>query len=427
MSTDSSPEPEPSPDPRLRYIIFFDALSSVAWQMCMTSPLVLFMRALDAPALALGLLAGLNPLMSVLQIPASRFLERVGHRRLMMFGWTLRTVVFAPMIALPLVAESIGKPLTVILVLLIVAAFTMLRAIAVVAWLPWMAALIPPKQRGEFLARDRFFMNVTSLCGLALSGVLLAQGSSFDYAEVFLVGEIAAFVSLIFLKRIPAPAVVESAHTAVVSPRPGMRSVLRDAKFRRLVTFAALAQVINLGAGAFVTVYARTRIGLPDSILLWLSAGASLLVIFSMAFVRSRLDRLGSKPFLWVTLGWWTTAVIAWAVLAASGAPIGIFIAPLLLVVTECFAWLFELFNTRLTMNTLATPDNNATSFAFYSVIVNVAAGIAPIVFGAVLDALAKFRLPVGALQFDNYTALFALQLTILALAALALRRVRNA
>jgi len=430
MSTDPAPEPESRPDPRLRYIIFFDSLSSVAWQMCMTSPLVLFMRSLDAPALALGLLAGLNPLMSVLQIPASRFLERVGHRRLMMFGWTLRTVVFAPMIALPFFADAIGKPLTVVLVLLIIAAFTMLRSIAVVAWLPWMAALLPPQQRGEFLARDRFFMNITSLCGLALSGVLLAQGSPYDYAEVFLVGEIAAFVSLLFLKRIPSPNTTTPATTANragAAPRPSMRTVLRDPKFRKLVTFAALAQVINLGAGAFVTVYARTRIGLADSILLWLSAGASLLVILAMAFVRSRLDRLGSKPFLWVTLGWWTTAVVAWALLAASGASIGIFVAPLLLVVTECFAWLFELFNTRLTMNTLATPDNNATAFAFYSVIVNVAAGVAPIVFGAVLDALTNVRLPAGPLSFDNYTALFALQLLVLALAALALRRVRNA
>ena len=43
------------------------------------------------------------------------------------------------------------------------------------------------------------------------------------------------------------------------------------------------------------------------------------------------------------------------------------------------------------------------------------------------LDGLNGFQLPVGALRFDNYTALFALELVVLALAALALRRVRNA
>jgi len=296
----------------------------------------------------------------------------------------------------------------------------------VVAWLPWMSALIPAQQRGEFLARDRFFMNITALLGLALSGLLLAQGSPYDYAEVFLVGEIAAFASLFFLNRIPTPQ-RKPAATSAPAARPSVRAVLRNPAFRRLVSFAALAQIMNLGAGAFVTVYARTRIGLADSTLLWLSAGASLLVIASMAWVRSRLDRIGSKPFLAVTLSWWTTAVVAWAMLAATGTPLSIFIAPLLLVVSECFAWLFELFNTRLTMNTLATTDDNATAFAANSVIVNVTAGVAPIVFGAVLDALRGFSLPLGPLTLDNYTALFALELVVLALAARALRHVRNA
>lgn len=434
MSTDfvlaPEPRPDPQPDPRLRNIILFDSLSTVAWQMCMTSPLVLFMRSLDAPALALGLLAGLNPLMSVLQLPMSRFVARIGHRRLMLFGWGARTLVFTPMIVLPFVADSIGKPVAVILVLVMIAAFTMLRAIAVVAWMPWMSALIPAGQRGAFLARDRFFMNITSLIGLALSALLLTQGSRYDYAEVFLVGELASLASLYFLNRIPSPQRKPS-DSVGSSPQPSMRTSLRAAlhnpAFRRLVTFAALAQIMNLGAGAFVTVYARTRIGLADSTLLWLSAGASLLVIASMAWVRSRLDRIGSKPFLAVTLSWWTTAVVAWAMLAATGTSLSIFIAPLLLVVSECFAWLFELFNTRLTMNTLATTDDNATAFAANSVIVNVTAGVAPIVFGAVLDALRGFSLPLGPLTLDNYTALFALELVVLALAARALRHVRNA
>jgi MFS-type transporter involved in bile tolerance (Atg22 family) len=203
--------------------------------------------------------------------------------------------------------------------------------------------------------------------------------------------------------------------------------VLRIQPFRRLILFSALAQIVNLGAGAFVTVYARTRVGLSDSNLLWLSAGASLLVMIGMTLVRSRLDRLGSKPFLWITLGWWTTALLTWLTIAATGTTLAPLIAPLLLIVTESFAWMFELFNMRLAMNTLASPDNSATGFAVYSVVVNVAAGIAPIAFGALLDTLRFVTVQVGSLLFDNYTALFVIELGIVALAAMALRRVRNA
>lgn len=416
-------------DKRLQNIYWFDAFSSMSWQMCLTSPLVLFMRALGAPALALGLLAGLNPLMSVLQLPMSRHVTRIGHRKLMQFGWTVRTMVITPLIVLPLTADAIGRPLTVALMLVMIAIFTMLRSVAVVAWLPWMASLVPAESRGAFLSRGRFFMNVTSLIGLGLSGLLLAQGNLWDYSEVFLIGVLAAYVSVFFLTRIPSPKQTDAAASApLASPPPGgMREVLRIQPFRRLILFSALAQIVNLGAGAFITVYARTRVGLSDSNLLWLSAGASLLVMIGMTLVRSRLDRLGSKPFLWITLGWWTTALLTWLILAATGTGLAPLIAPVLLIVTESFAWMFELFNMRLAMNTLAAPDNSATGFAVYSVIVNVVAGVAPITFGAVLDALRTVTIQAGSLRFDNYTALFVIELGIVALAALALKRVRNA
>lgn len=420
-------------DKRLQNIYWFDAFSSMSWQMCLTSPLVLFMRALGAPALALGLLAGLNPLMSVLQLPMSRHVTRIGHRKLMQFGWTVRTMVITPLIVLPLTVDTIGRPLTIALVLAMIAIFTMLRSVAVVAWLPWMASLVPADSRGAFLSRGRFFMNVTSLIGLGLSGLLLAQGNLWDYSEVFLIGVLAAYVSVFFLTRIPSPkqappaAAATGADAAPVNTSPaGLREVLRIPPFRRLILFSALAQIVNLGAGAFITVYARTRVGLSDSNLLWLSAGASLLVMIGMTLVRSRLDRLGSKPFLWITLGWWTTALLTWLILAATGTGLAPLIAPVLLIVTESFAWMFELFNMRLAMNTLAAPDNSATGFAVYSVIVNVVAGVAPITFGAVLDALRTVSIRAGSLRFDNYTVLFMIELGIVALAALALKRVRN-
>jgi Major Facilitator Superfamily len=425
-------------DKQLQNIYWFDAFSSMSWQMCLTSPLVLFMRALGAPALALGLLAGLNPLMSVLQLPMSRHVTRIGHRRLMQFGWTARTIVITPLIVLPLAADTLGRPLTIALVLSMIAVFTILRSVAVVAWLPWMASLVPAESRGAFLSRGRFFMNVTSLAGLGLSAILLAQSNLHDYSEVFLIGVLAAYISIFFLTRIPStrqaqpapasPAPETANSVAAYPPAPAsLREVLRIQPFRRLILFSALAQIVNLGAGAFVTVFARTRVGLSDSNLLWLSAGASLLVMIGMTLVRSRLDRLGSKPFLWITLGWWTTALLTWLTIAATGTTLAPLIAPVLLIVTESFAWMFELFNMRLAMNTLASPDNSATGFAVYSVVVNVAAGIAPITFGALLDTLRFVTVQAGSLLFDNYTALFAIELGIVALAALALRRVRNA
>ncbi len=420
---------EPTRTGQHRSIFWFDALSTMAWQMCLTSPLILFMRELGAPALALGLLTGLNPLLTLLQLPMARRVQTSGHRRLMLFGWTTRTVVITPLVALPWLADSLGRSVTIVIVLALVALFMCLRSVAVVAWMPWISALIPAKTRGAFLARDRFFMTITTLVGLGLSGLLLTGTHIGNYAWVFLIGTAAAYGSLYFLARIPEPQAQAPEKAAAHSDNKSATLIRRAFalhSFRRLVLFAAPAQAVNVGAAAFVTVFARTRAGLTDSTLLWLTAGSSLLVMAAMAWVRDRLDRHGSKPFLWITLGWWAAAAMGWLLIGAAGSSGASAIAAVLIVVSNAFAWLFEVFTMRLMMNTITSETTDTTIFAVYSVVVNMIAGAAPILLGALLDGLRAFEARPAGLHIDNYSVLFALLLAMIAIAASALRNVRN-
>ena len=419
---------EPAITGQHRSIFWFDALSTMAWQMCLTSPLVLFMRELGAPALALGLLTGLNPLLTLLQLPTARRVQTSGHRRLMLFGWTTRTIVITPLVALPWLADGLGRSVTVVVILALVAIFMCLRSVAVVAWMPWISALIPSKTRGAFLARDRFFMTITTLVGLGISGLLLTGTHIGNYAWVFLIGTSAAYGSLYFLVRIPEPQPQPPGAAAHSDNKSAtlVRRAFAMPSFRSLVLFAAPAQAVNVGAAAFVTVFARTRAGLTDSALLWLTAGSSLLVMASMAWMRNRLDRYGSKPFLWITLGWWATAALSWLLIGATGISVAPTIAAVLIVVSNAFAWLFEVFTMRLMMNTITAETSDATIFAVYSVVVNLLAGAAPILLGALLDGLRTFEVRPAGLHIDNYSVLFALVLAMIAVAASALRSVRN-
>lgn len=420
---------EPAITSQHRNIFWFDALSTMSWQMCLTSPLILFMRELGAPALALGLLTGLNPLLTLLQLPMARRVQTSGHRRLMLFGWTTRTIIITPLVALPWLADSLGRSVTVALVLALVAAFMCLRSVAVVAWMPWISALIPSKTRGAFLARDRFFMTITTLAGLGISGLLLTGTHISNYAWVFLIGTSAAYGSLYFLARIPEPQ-PRTPESAEAHSNNRSAALIRRAfampSFRRLVLFAAPAQAVNVGTAVFVTVFARTRAGLTDSTLLWLTAGSSLLVMAAMAWMRNRLDHYGSKPFLWITLGWWAAAALGWLLIGATGTLAAPVLAALLIVVSNAFAWLFEVFAMRLMMNTITAETRDATIFAVYSVVVNLIAGAAPILLGALLDALRAFDARPAGLRIDNYSVLFALVLAMIAFAASALRGVRN-
>ena len=74
----------------------FQAFNAVSWQICLGSPLILFARELGAPAVVLGLLAGLAPLTSMLQLLVAPHAERIGYRRLLLSGWSARvtTLIF---------------------------------------------------------------------------------------------------------------------------------------------------------------------------------------------------------------------------------------------------------------------------------------------------------------------------------------------
>ncbi len=68
--------------PQIRYVYLFQAFNSISWQMCLAGPLILFARELGASALALGILAGLTPLASIVQMPFAQRAERIGYKRL---------------------------------------------------------------------------------------------------------------------------------------------------------------------------------------------------------------------------------------------------------------------------------------------------------------------------------------------------------
>jgi MFS family permease len=418
-------------DPRLAKLpaniessYWFQATSSMNWQMCMGSTLVLFVRELGASALVLGILGGITPLTSTLQLPMSQRVERIGYRKLMLSGWTARTFLLMPLAVLPLLVPAIVSAHTAIaIVLMLVFGFSVLRGLSMVSWLPWMSALVPKAERGAYLSRDRFFLSVAVVIGLLISGAFLVSHSSLiPYTAVFTIGIAAGLASLVFLSRVPDPSIARlrsyaasstsspTAQPTQAAARQSWSSLFQDQRYRRLVVYSSLIQIISVGNVSFITVFARERAGIPDGIVLWLAAGASLAGALALQFMRPRIDRIGSKPFMWAALAWWAIAFVMWALLASGVVPVGgALLAGLLLVVTGFFATGHEMAMTRITMNIAGAKAASAQYFALNSVAASLAAGVSPIVWGALLDVL-------RAAPVNNYVVFFGLNLLVVAM-----------
>jgi MFS family permease len=67
----------------------------------------------------------------------------------------------------------------------------------------------------------------------------------------------------------------------------------------------------------------------------------------------------------------------------------------------------FNLAHAQLMMNTMPEMGRNHF-FAFFSVILSLGLGLAPLLWGLILDALGPFRVAVGSAEINRYTCYFA-------------------
>ena len=412
--------------PKIRYAYWFQGLNAVSYQICLGSPLILFANQLGASAVVLGVLAGLAPLTSILQLAVARYASQIGYRNLMLRGWSTRVAVLIFLVVLPLVVHLVGAALAVWALLAILLIFNLSRAIAVCSWLPWIAAIVPKSLRGFYLSWDRLFVNGGTLVALAISGVILLERSMVGYAAVFFVSFLGGVVSLYFLNRIPEPQ-MGPAPTSLPPETLQWRGLLADKAFSRLIAFSATVQLVIAANSTFTVVFVRDQVGMGNGPILWLTAGAAVLSMAALQLLRRKVDLVGSKPLLAFVLGWWAMYFVLWFVLSVNGISQPVLAVCLLMLANGFFAAVYDLALTRLLMNIAGDRPASAQYFALHSVVSSTVTGLAPIGWGFLLDSMRGVGVQLGGLSLSHYSYLFGFQWLLLALVSLALIRLREA
>lgn len=426
---ESIPKPQP-PDTlkqavwRFRFVHLFQSTNAMSYQIALGSPLILFAREMGASAAAIGLISGFTPLLSTLQLPMAKRMERVGYRQTMLSGWTARVLSLLAVCALPFLASAIPHEAIVWLLLAAMFMFNFTRGLATGAWLPWVTALVPRSDRGGFLSRDRIFLNIASVISLGISGAILSgahnPGDTTEmrgYALIFALSFSAGLVSLFFLSRIPnPPAKPQTAGGAAGLP---WRVVWADQEFRFFTLFTMVWQVVVASSATFTVVFSREEASLSDGSLVWLSAGAAFAAMIGLQIVRPRIDRRGSKFFMRLALGWWAVHFLLWLLMALRVIEVRGELAAALILGNGLFAVVFDTAATRLLMNMAGDRTGTTQYFALQQVLINLAGGLAPIVWGVILDGL-------RGVAFDRYAVFFAAQIIFVGAMALMQKRVKE-
>lgn len=385
---------------------WFALFNAVAFQIMMGAPVILYAKALGASSTVLGVIAALTPLMTIFQLPAARFLDVYGYKRFVLMGWGLRTVFIFLIAVIPLLGfvDTTSK-LALLMGALFV--FNLLRGISSAAWLPWITLLVPEHIRGRFISNDQIFVHVGCL-GALLASAWIMQGQVDDgeYALVFLLSAIGGFLSLIFIKRIPDIAPGEKMrHSAAPVP---WRSMLAYVPFQRLLWFNLSFMVVLGGLGVFTVEYLREIPRFEPDTILFLSGLSFVGALLTLPFTGRLVDRLGSKPVLWVTISLFAGMVLGWGLLAGGVVPVTLFAVGALNFLSGIAGANFHLANSRLAMQTMPAMGRNHF-FALFSVITSLGLGAAPVLWGASLDTLGTFELTTDWFTWRRHSTYFVL------------------
>lgn len=395
--------------PGLANAYWFATFNALSYQLVLGSPMVLYAKRLEASATVLGIIAGMMPLLVIFQIPAAKHIGRIGYKQFVFAGWGTRVLFIFLIACVPLTAVFLTPANRIALLLFLLFGFNLSRGISSAAWLPWITALVPAEVRGHYLARDSACVNGASAVTLVLAGLALgAQPAQGRFAAIFAFSALMGAVSLNFLKRIP-DAKGPEADRDNPAPVP-WREIAAHPPFRKLLRLNVAWSIAYGGLGAFTVAYLKTAAGMEEGRILIVTAVSYVGGIGGLLLFGSRLDRHGSKPILLVCLLGWVAVLIGWTLLASRivGAQLGVVLG-LESLMGLGYA-VFAMANTRLAMAVVPAMGRNHF-FALFSVVASLTLGVAPVLWGLLIDSLGDHRWRSFGFELNRFSVFFLLVL----------------
>ena len=381
-------------------------------------PLTMFMEAIGASGVMIGLLATVRLMSMAAQIPGAMLSEHMGSRK---HVWAALAIVHRALWVVPAIFAllwSPGQHWVPLAVLSVIALSEVLGNASGAPWVSWMTDLVPAKTSGRFWGTRQSVVMAVSVLGLWLAGFILDQyrnrgTGTMDMAGFAVVFGLAAFLGvsdvLVHLGvREPRPSPADQA----ASQLDRMLSPLRNRDFRQLTLAIGIWNMGFAMVATFGVVYLKKDFGLSYSELAALTVAGAAGAVATGFFMGKLIDRLGARisaALLFLTapltmLGYFfiNTSRIQWGFIEISQATLVIFSASL--VGGALFSGI-GLCQMRL-IGMLSIPSGRTMWMAVHSCLVGLLAAMGPVIGGAVMDWFAghpwHLSLPGGS-SFSFY------------------------
>jgi MFS family permease len=402
----------------------FACFNGLSFQIVLGSPMILYAKTLHANATVLGIIAGMMPLMVIFQIPAAQYINRIGYKRFVLAGWGTRTLFTFGMVLVPLATTLLDGITRLVLLLALLFGFNLVRGISSCAWLPWITHLVPEHYRGRYVSGDAAMANLGSFLTVVISAACLGEmPRPWQFALIFAFSAVMGVVSLMFLNRVPDVPISDAVRSSS-QPVPWLE-ILRHPPFQTLLKFVMVWSVAYGGFTTFTVAFLKTETGLSEARILYVTSVAFLGGLSSLWLLGHRLDHVGSKPILGLSLGAWLVVLAGWIAIAGKALPAHLPLILCLQFFMGLFGALVGMANSRLAMAIIPAMGRNHF-FVLYSVFASVSLGLAPVLWGLIIDLIGHRQVAFLGLDWNQYSIFFALVLLVFIGAMLLVRNLHE-
>ncbi|MFY0600095.1 MAG: MFS transporter [Cyclobacteriaceae bacterium] len=358
--------------------------------------LVAFALELGASNLTIGILAGLTPLIQLIQLPSIYLVERFRNRRKIVVISSLIGRLFLLLIAsIPFLFNPSFGLFFLILFLAIHSAFA---AITSCSWNSWMRDFLPQEGLGTFSSKKMIWSTILgillSLLGayfIDQSNLLFPGNPTWVYSVLFVMAFLSGMLGSYYMSRIPEPPMVPSGLNLIKL----ISAPFKDTNFRNLIKFLGTWNfAVNLAA-PFFTVYMLQRLDIPMAmviILVTISQAANLMLLKTWGRIS---DQYSNKTILAICGPLFIFTILLWTFTTF---PDKHFLTIPMLFVIHIFMGAstsgISIASGNIGLK-LAPHGGGLAYLAVISLINSIAAGLAPILGGLFADYFLKKKLSI--------------------------------
>jgi MFS family permease len=367
-----------------RRLLAFLFLNVISWMSVIGTILVLHARALGIDTVRIGILNSFLFFTNVLGLFSKPLAERIGSRRMLLSGWTLRNILVAPVVLTPIVYAYWGVDGATILLGATTLLFCVTRSLAGIALNSWEHEVIPPEHLARFYTLETIQTRLVFVAFGVISYFVLGQHPPlWRFAAIAGVGVIIGLMSIRVVMKVPGGAPPAHKHEDADKPwYDGFDVALRDRDFTGYLACGVLSSFAFAGQGLFFTLLLRDRLGLGPGVILAMVASGSLLTVVTSMRWRRVADSHGSPVTIAATTLLMTFCIAGMAPLSTGHAPLAfVLLLCLLIPIAETGTYVAATRAVMLLMN----PRHRHAYNAIWAATFAIGCGISSVLVGWLL------------------------------------------